>query len=82
MVWLDTVFSAVLLGGTIGVVHWLVGGLLLAAIDAVHCCVERGEVTALGRYAIGYGGGAVFTFLAGHVLFGAVFGWVYGLLEG
>lgn len=66
-----------LTGLVIAVGHWILGGLMLRVLDGMNACVKRGTLPAMGFFSIGYGGSAVFTFLAGHLIFGAVVGWIY-----
>ncbi len=64
-------------GLLLGIVHWLVASMMLPVMDKMNSSVQRDAMHPLSWFANGYGGGAVGTFLVGHLIFGAVFGWLY-----
>ena len=51
--------------------------MMLPAMDKMNGCVQRDAMHPMQWFASGYGGGAVGTFLVGHLIFGAIFGWLY-----
>ncbi len=64
-------------GLVFGAVHWIIAGLVLPMMDSMSTCVKRNAMTPLRMFASGYGSDAVITFLVGHLLYGAVVGWLY-----
>ncbi|AFZ69300.1 hypothetical protein [Deinococcus peraridilitoris] len=44
-------------GLKLGLLHWLIGGMMLPGMDAMNGCVKRGQVPALKVFAGGYGQG-------------------------
>ncbi len=64
-------------GMVFGVVHWIAAGMMLPLMDGMNGCVKRNAMNPMQVFANGYGGGAVATFLIGHLIFGAVVGWLY-----
>lgn len=59
-------------GLKLGLLHWLIGGLMLPVMDAMNRTVKSGRETPLQPFASGYGAGAVLTFLIGHLIYGVV----------
>lgn len=71
--------AAPVCGAELGVLHWLIAGLVLPGMDALNPSVRAGQTPPLKVFATGYGGGAVVTFLIGHLLYGAALGAAYDL---
>lgn len=65
------------LGLLLAVVHWLIGGLVLPAMDGMNPCVRNGRIRAFGAFGSNYGAMMVAGFLMGHLLFGLIVGWLY-----
>lgn len=59
-------------GLKLGLLHWLLGGLMLPGMDALNGAVKSGRATPLQPFASGYGRGAMLTFLIGHLIYGVV----------
>ncbi len=66
-------------GLLLGLAHWLVAGLALRMMDGMNSCVKHNAMNPIGFFANGYGSGAVLTFLVGHLIFGAIVGWLYSV---
>lgn len=64
-------------GLAIAVVHWLVAGLALPAMDRMNHCVGEGTIRGFGPYGRNYGAMMVVGFMMGHLLYGAIVGWLY-----
>lgn len=61
------------------VVHWLIAGMVLPMMDGMNPCVKDGRIKAFGAYGKNYGMMMVVGFLVGHLLYGAVVGWLYSV---
>lgn len=61
------------------VVHWLIGGMVLPMMDGMNPCVKDGRVRGFGLYGKNYGAMMIVGFLMGHLLYGAIVGWVYSV---
>jgi uncharacterized membrane protein YagU involved in acid resistance len=74
--------NIILLGGVLGIVHWLLVGWMFAFAPIAHAGMKAGTVEETGPYmlkSLGFVG-----FLAGmvgHIVFGMTVGLVYGLLS-
>ncbi len=66
-------------GLLLGIAHWIVGSLALPMMDGMNGCVKRNAMNPMRLFANGYGSGAVVTFLIGHLIYGAVVGWLYSV---
>lgn len=58
-------------------VHFVIGGLALAAIPALHPLIPE-EMRAPGMFMSGLGFGGVLLFLIEHLVYGAIVGQLYG----
>ena len=58
--------------------HWLIGGLVVPLFDRFSQCVKRGIVQPLGIFAASTWT-SFFTFLIGHLAYGATIGMILGL---
>ncbi len=75
--------NIILIGAAIGVVHWLVVGLMTGMMPIMHAGIKSGQVQAPGIYMMQLGGLMGFVGgLMGHVVFGLVFSLLYGLIIG
>ena len=63
-------------GLIIAVPHWFAGGLVVPLFDRINGCVARGMIQPLKPFASG-SRNAFFTFLIGHLTYGATVGLVY-----
>lgn len=68
--------SGAALGSSIGVVHWIFGGVLIGILSAINPFIPALLVPS-GFFAAGYGVGEALEFLFLHVLFGLVVGAAY-----
>ncbi len=66
-------------GLLLGIAHCIVGSLALPMMDGMNGCVKRNAMNPMRFFASGYGTGAVVTFLVGHLIFGAIVGWLYSV---
>jgi magnesium-transporting ATPase (P-type) len=67
-------------GAINGVVHWLIGGMVLPMMDGMNPCVKDGRMKGLGLFGKNYGGMMVVGFLMSHLVYGAIVGWIYRVL--
>jgi hypothetical protein len=75
--------NMLLLGLSIGNVHWLIVGLVLHMLPTIHAGIRSGQMSAPGIYMVHIGG--VMGFLGGligHVVYGLVVALVYGSITG
>ena len=70
-----------LLSGLIfGAVHWLISGAMMGGMGMMHAGVKAGTVKAPGAYMMNNGGMMSFMGgLMGHIIFGLVVAFTYGL---
>lgn len=79
------VFAAVwgladwLLGLMVAMVHWLIAGMVLPMMDRMNPCVKDGRIRPFGAYGKKYGMMMAVGFLMGHLIYGAVVGWLYSV---
>ena len=66
-----------LLGLIAGAVHWLIAGMVVPMMDRMHPCVQDGRIQAFGFFGKNYSGIMVMGFLVGHLIYGAIVGWLY-----
>jgi hypothetical protein len=59
------------------VVHWLIGGMVLPMFDSMNPCVGDGRMKGFGAYGKAHGAMMVVGFFMGHLLYGAIVGWIY-----
>lgn len=59
-----------------GLVHTLISGLLLPALDKINPSVAYKTIKPMKYFASGYGATAVVTFVAGHVLYAIIVFWL------
>lgn len=52
-----------------GIIHTLLSGTMLAAIDTINPCVAQGTIKRMGYFASNYKITAVITFVVGHMIF-------------
>ena len=64
-------------GALIGAVHGPVAGAGFPVLDRLNPCVRDGRLRGFGLFGIGYGPIMTLGLLAGHLVFGAVVGWLY-----
>lgn len=64
-------------GAMIGAVHGIAAGAGFPLLDRINPCVRDGRVRGFGPFGIGYGPMMTLGLLAGHLVFGAVVGWLY-----
>lgn len=64
-------------GAAIGLVHWLVAGFGLPVMDAMNPCVRDGRTRGFGLFGKDQGVMMVLGFMAGHLVYGALVGWLY-----
>ncbi|MFD1731542.1 hypothetical protein ACFSC4_11515 [Deinococcus malanensis] len=64
-------------GSQLGILHWLIVGLVLPGLDRMNPMVRSGQMPALRIFASGYGPVTMALFLAGHLVYGAVVGAVH-----
>jgi hypothetical protein len=73
-------FATLLWGLAFGAVHWLVAGMMMGRVPAMHAGVKAGTVEAPGVFMLNTGGAMAFMGgLVGHLFFGLVVALVYGL---
>lgn len=73
----------ILLGGVLGIVHWLMVGWMFALAPIAHAGMKAGTVEETGPYmlkSLGFVG--FLAGLVGHVAFGLTVGLIYELLSG
>lgn len=63
-------------GLVFGLVHDLVVGPLLPVLDMLNGCVPTGKVRPLSFFTTGYGYTGTATFLIGHLIYGAIVGYM------
>ena len=63
-----------------GVVHWVLAGLFLTAVPAMHPEIPARRA-APGTFSRNFGRGDVAAFLAGHLAYGLAFAVVYAILH-
>ena len=63
-----------------GFAHWLVSGMGLGMIPAMHPVIKRGEMDAPGAFALNYPSMTVMGFFMLHILFGILVGTFYTVL--
>lgn len=66
-----------LTGGLLRAVHGAAAGVGFPMLDAVNPCVRNGRMRGFGFFGRGYGIMMILGLLAGHVLYGALVGWLY-----
>ena len=72
----------VTIGALFGIVHWLIAGLLIGLVSAVHAGARAGTVQAPGFYLLNLGGSmGFFGGLMGHIIFGLTVGLVYPIFR-
>lgn len=72
--------SLILSGIIFGVIQWLIVGLVMGMMPMLHAGIQAGAVNAPGIYMTNRGGGMAFAGgLMGHIVFGLVVSFVYGL---
>jgi hypothetical protein len=64
-------------GMLIGAVHGVVAGAGFPVLDSLNPCVRQGRMRGFGPFGRGYGVMMTLGLLAGHLVFGAVVGWLY-----
>jgi hypothetical protein len=69
--------SSWLLGMANALVHWAIAGMMLPMMDGMNRCVQDGRIKGFGAYGKNYGAMMVGGFLMGHLLYGAIVGWIY-----
>ncbi len=74
MVWREANWIA---GAVLGLVHGMVAGAGFPVLDRLNSCVRDGRIRAFGAFGRGYGWMMTAGLLAGHVVYGAVIGWLY-----
>ncbi len=73
--------NMVILGGALGIMHWLAVGWMFAFAPLVHAGMQAGTVEETGPYMLKSLGFVGFVAgLVGHIVFGMVVGLVYGLM--
>lgn len=75
-------YSSWLLGLLGGFIHWVIGGAVLPMMDGINPCVKDGRIRGFGAYGKNYGAMMVAGFLMGHLLYGAIVGWLYTIPPG
>lgn len=65
------------LGIIAGLVHWLIAGFIVPLMDRMNPCVQDGRIQAFGLFGSNYSGSMVVGYLIGHLVYGAVVGWLY-----
>ena len=66
-----------LYGLIVSLPHWFIGGLAVALFDRFSGCVKNGTAEPLGVFA-SHSRTSFFTFLIGHLAYGAAVGWMLG----
>lgn len=66
-------------GALIGLVHGLAAGAGFPMLDRMNPCVRDGRVRAFGLFGRGYGWLMTAGLLTGHVVYGAIVGWLYSV---
>lgn len=70
--------NATILGGIlVGAVHGLAAGAGFPILDKINPCVQDGRIRAFGPFGRGYGIMMIVGLFAGHLVFGAIVGWLY-----
>jgi hypothetical protein len=69
--------STWVLGLLLGAIHWVIAGVVLPMMDGMNACVKGGRIGAFGAFGKNYGAMMVVGFLMGHLLYGAIVGWLY-----
>lgn len=64
-------------GAMVGAVHGIFAGAGFPALDAINPCVKDGRMRGFGPFGRGYGPMMILGLLGGHLIFGAVIGWLY-----
>ncbi len=62
-----------------GIVHWAIASVVTGAVSRIH--PKRRSLAMPGFGGIALGLPTALSFLAGHLLYGALFGWAYGESE-
>ena len=63
-----------------GLVHWLISGMDLSMVPAMHPLMKRGQMEAPGAFALSYPPMTAMGFFILHLVFGIVVGALYGAL--
>lgn len=71
--------ATVLSGALLGAAHGLAAGAGFPMLDALNPCVRDGRIRGFGLFGRGYGIMMVLGLLAGHIVYGAVIGWLYSV---
>jgi hypothetical protein len=74
--WGEATWALGLLGGLI---HWLIGGMLLPMMDGMNRCVRDGRIEGFGAFGSKRGAMMLVGLLMGHLLYGLVVGWLYNV---
>jgi hypothetical protein len=74
LVWGEATWLA---GALLGALHGVAAGAGFPALDALNPCVRDGRMRGFGWFGRGYGVMMTLGLLAGHVVYGAVIGWLY-----
>ncbi len=64
-------------GALLGTAHGVVAGAGFPLLDALNPCVREGRMRGFGLMGRGYGVFMTLGLLAGHVIYGALVGWLY-----
>lgn len=75
--WLLWGEATALNGALLGAVHGVGAGAGFPMLDALNPCVQGGRMRGFGLFGRGYGIMMVVGLLAGHVVYGAIIGWLY-----
>jgi hypothetical protein len=67
------------IGALIGLVHGVAAGAGFPMLDRLNPCVREGRLRGFGLFGRGYGWVMTAGLLAGHVVYGAVVGWLYSV---
>lgn len=74
VVWGEATWMA---GALLGTAHGVVAGAGFPLLDALNPCVREGHIRGFGLMGRGYGVFMTLGLLAGHVIYGALVGWLY-----
>jgi hypothetical protein len=64
-------------GALLGALHGVAAGAGFPMLDSINPCVRDGRMRGFGLFGRGYGIMMTLGLLAGHVVYGAVVGWLY-----
>lgn len=68
-----------ILGLLVGLLHWLLAGIFMPALDSLNRCVNEARLKPLGAFGSKRGAMMMIGFLMGHMLFGLIVGWLYSV---